>query len=63
MGAYLMFIEKYKFMKEVEITLVVMGDVKNPHTWSGTPYNIYRELIKKGVRVNCINENELISPP
>lgn len=42
-----MFIEKYKFMKEVEITLVVMGDVKNPHTWSGTPYNIYRELIKK----------------
>ena len=49
-------------MKEVEITLVVMGDVKNPHTWSGTPYNIYRELIKKGVRVNCINENELISP-
>lgn len=26
-------------MKEVEITLVVMGDVKNPHTWSGTPYN------------------------
>ena len=29
-------------MKEVEITLVVMGDVKNPHTWSGTPYNIYQ---------------------
>ena len=44
-------------MKEVEITLVVMGDVKNPHTWSGTPYNIYRELIKKGVRVNCINDH------
>lgn len=31
-------------MSDVKINICALGDPKDPGTWSGTPYNLYREL-------------------
>lgn len=44
-------------MDKLKINLCAMGDPHNPRTWSGTPFNIYLELEKRGQCGKAFNAN------
>ena len=48
-------------MKEIELNICSLGDPTSPSTWSGTPFNLYSELIKKKCLGIAFNSSPLLN--
>ncbi|MFZ4591370.1 MAG: glycosyltransferase family 4 protein [Ignavibacteria bacterium] len=42
-------------MEKIKLNICSIGDSKNPNTWSGTPFNLYSELLKLDCLGDVIN--------